>query len=158
MVNEIEDAVVSLFQSWQSSTLADFRTVIGAEKEVLTDLHPALQFEHNGVIELSRHGNGYKLAIEFFATVQSSCVTTRAEGRRAHSKLVTGYGDGKLTGLVPATAKLTNLALETNGISWDITVSPTTEPLEIRGKHHKHFTFVTGQTVTFTTLLNKSSL
>lgn len=158
MVNEIEDSIVGLFKTWQADTLANFRTIVGAEKEIITDLHPALQFEHNGVISLERYGNGYKLSIEFFVTVQSSCVTTRAAGRRAHSQLVTGYADGKLTGLVPATAKLSELALETNGISWNITVGPTTEPLEIRGKSHRHFTYVTGQTVTFTTILNKSAL
>lgn len=159
MIEEIIKDVTALYETLRvpGKALEDFQSIVGGDTKVITDLQPALQFEWNGLAELTRHGNGYRLDLGFWQSAISSSLEGRAKGRAEHSHLVTKFAEGKVRGMIAASLYLEGLRLQTSEIAWNISVEPKTNPMEVHGGH-QDWTFVTTQTVTFTTLLNRCQL
>lgn len=159
MIDEIITDVTGLYETLRvpGGTLEDFAAIVGGDTKVITDLHPALQFEWNGLAEIKKDGNAYRLELGFWASAVSSSLEGREIGRAKHSKLITKFSGGRVHGLVAASVYLEGFTLSTSGLTWHISVEPKTSPHEVQGAHQS-WTFFTAQTITFTTLLNRSQL
>ncbi len=158
MIDDIVNDVVALFEGLRApgKALQDFKAIVGGDTKVSTDFHPAVQFEWNGNCDIRKDGVKYVLSLGFWLSAISSSLEGRAKGRADHSKLVARVAGEQILGLVAASSYLEGYKTG-SGISFHIDVEPETNPLEVQGPH-KSWSFVTAQTVTFTTWLNRQQL
>lgn len=163
MINEIITDIVELLETWKTegSTLEDFSTVVGGHTLVMTDFHPAVQFEFSGEVQFTPGASKCGLELGFWLHAISSSLLTRDEARQDHQALITGLKGSRFTGLAVAAARLGALSYThaPTGMSFDITAEADVETFEVPQKGEvQHWTHISTARLRFSTILNISQI